>query len=461
MKKLCIFASEVSALIGKNPFVSKQECLDKIYQRYHNYRGGVSPSSTAGFSWEPPSVPPSPTRHTQTRCNVRKELNTLRADIEQNESKLRQAQMELKRSHNKPKHYKAYRNKRIKQLRKRIKDLRTDWNEMKSLDNCLAGQENEAKEVQIDNTPNSQKRFSKDLGDFIMIYGRVDGYDPEKKQVIEYKYRTKQRAGRIWESEYVQLQVYMWLTDSPTSQFVETFGCHRFEKQVAWDAVYWENVYQELVNVLESAFIMVSPGMLKWRPKAPIRQAPPSPEPRQPLPPLEPSKVPSPPKPRQVPSPPESPKPRQAPSPPKPPEPPEPRQAPSPPKPRQAPSPPESPEPRQDPPTAEQKKPKKRTFQDSKSASKPNKRYRKDPSDGFIYMVESDTHTHIGWTNDMGQRMETLESWNPQPLRLIFMCPGKQDQLPQISNEEVKTGWYTKGQTETKVYEIMRSLINA
>jgi len=122
--------------------------------------------------------------------------------------------------------------------------------------NCATGNLVEASVVKETGIQGNQQSFSKFIfhGDYkYKIFGRVDGIDDEKKRVIEIKSRKNRLYSKIFCQEYIQIQIYMFLSDLSECQFIESHGNERYEEIVSYDAEFVSDVLDALSACL-SAF---------------------------------------------------------------------------------------------------------------------------------------------------------------------------------------------------------------
>lgn len=48
-------------------------------------------------------------------------------------------------------------------------------------------------------------------------------------------------------------------------------------------------------------------------------------------------------------------------------------------------------------------------------------------SDGLVYVIQAGEHVKIGWTTNLGNRIEDLRSGSPHRLDVLGVCPGDRD----------------------------------
>ena len=214
-RNICIFASEVAALIGEHRFKDAEEAFQICLKR--NF----------------PTVVVE---------NERGEIK-VRAEIESNEA--------VQKVLNK---YQLEPAKAIKAVEKVINT--SDplvAREIASQINTKNGKARE--EIVLDTIEAKQntriekrnaKLFKKYLAPDVVLVGRVDGWDSERRRVVELKCRQNRLFGAVPLYEKVQLMVYMFLTDTREITHIESFQGDENVVDIDWNQERWEEIEEKL-----------------------------------------------------------------------------------------------------------------------------------------------------------------------------------------------------------------------
>ena len=198
---VCVFATEVSALIGDDPHRTQAEAEAEILSRCLGQAGGGSPDPATGFE----AYPEIDTciRAFQSEPHVSRELTLRYLD------NIREAvDTQQEGGSTSPERFRKLQNRAVGTIRR------------------LSGTRAEQQFITRYNIPGSQREFKKKLHSHscFYLYGKVDGFDTEKQSVIEIKTRHEQKGSRLYPWEYTQLMCYMFLTETRTVRFIELFG---------------------------------------------------------------------------------------------------------------------------------------------------------------------------------------------------------------------------------------------
>jgi hypothetical protein len=83
----------------------------------------------------------------------------------------------------------------------------------------------------------------------LYLYGKIDGLDYRTNTLIEIKTRSRPTKGRIWPAEKVQLTCYMFLTGTRTSILLELFEDQCVRTRYDFDEEFWGEIRTLLETV--------------------------------------------------------------------------------------------------------------------------------------------------------------------------------------------------------------------
>lgn len=96
-----------------------------------------------------------------------------------------------------------------------------------------------------------KKTFTTQRGNEYVLFGRLDGYDPKDACVVEYKNRMHRLFARVPDYELPQLYVYMALTSSTRAKQVEQWGDDTLVHEVHFDDKEWESILENVSNAVD------------------------------------------------------------------------------------------------------------------------------------------------------------------------------------------------------------------
>ena len=96
---------------------------------------------------------------------------------------------------------------------------------------------------------NNTTTFKKILCPGCMLIGKVDGLS-EDGWPMETKNRQKRLFRKLWPSERVQIDAYMFLTAQQKAIFIETYADERYEEVVEFDSHAWTKTVRGLQSVV-------------------------------------------------------------------------------------------------------------------------------------------------------------------------------------------------------------------
>ena len=96
---------------------------------------------------------------------------------------------------------------------------------------------------------NNTTTFKKILFPGCMLIGKVDGLS-EDGWPMETKNRQKRLFRKLWPSERVQIDAYMFLTAQQKAIFIETYADERYEEVVEFDSHAWNKTVRGLQSVV-------------------------------------------------------------------------------------------------------------------------------------------------------------------------------------------------------------------
>lgn len=101
------------------------------------------------------------------------------------------------------------------------------------------GTHNEAKTAKLFNVQKDHKRYSMKVYRNVLLVGYIDGNT--KDSLVEIKNRQKRLFGRVPEYENIQCQVYMKLTGNTKCTLIEQFQNTSNTFEIEFDEVKWNN----------------------------------------------------------------------------------------------------------------------------------------------------------------------------------------------------------------------------
>lgn len=209
---VCLFASEVGALLGYNPYISKETAREEVVGRYLYNDETEQTKQTEHRSVELiGDIISRPTPNVSSeKTGIRDELNI---------------------------------SKPITGKRK--------FEDISAVElNQLTGVTSEKRYIQQNQIKGSQRPFKKKLGASGMVYlsGKVDGYDYRSCMVIEIKTRMDRLSKEIREHEKVQILCYMYLSGCTKARFIELFHDESYEIEYPFDQLLWAEIESKLIE---------------------------------------------------------------------------------------------------------------------------------------------------------------------------------------------------------------------
>lgn len=298
--RICIFASEVSALIDKNRYKSREDAYIDIWKRYDNksYRMCMDHNE-----YEPPTTVRKRklvNLENQREVEVQKKIkNLVQPDVssDQVEAFIMSdpicASLNVTEKNNKVSQLveilrdesiisvqeKTERCQRViptinDTIIKSIGDQRVD----PSLPQVIAdsslerfvtdtihttiGQQQEDTSINRYEKTNNvvvkdrNKRGYRKYIDGFFIYGKVDGIR-EDGYIVEHKQRINRLFGRIIEREKIQLYIYMFLTDTTKAILIETYGSNQQSYELDFDESVWNTYKKMLTSAVHDLYDML------------------------------------------------------------------------------------------------------------------------------------------------------------------------------------------------------------
>lgn len=119
-------------------------------------------------------------------------------------------------------------------------------------DQC--GIQMEKKTVQEMKIKHNQQKFSRNIYGRFVVQGRVDGFSKSGNYVIEIKTRKNRLYGKVWENELVQIYYYMFITRTCKCKIIERLHsdleqCNEF--YVHWCDKKWDDIYKDSVELFK------------------------------------------------------------------------------------------------------------------------------------------------------------------------------------------------------------------
>ena len=100
---------------------------------------------------------------------------------------------------------------------------------------------------------NNTMRLKKIVFPGCILFGKVDGIADDGRP-IEIKNRQNKLFRRLWPSELVQIYVYMFMTGQPKALFIETYADERYEEVIEFD----HHVWNEMVRGIRSVVVQIN-----------------------------------------------------------------------------------------------------------------------------------------------------------------------------------------------------------
>ena len=79
---------------------------------------------------------------------------------------------------------------------------------------------------------------------FVLVHGKIDGFDAANVAVVEHKRRTKRLLGFVPMHENVQCHIYMRMLKCSKTHLVESFGAQMRVHTILFDSSIWESIVQ-------------------------------------------------------------------------------------------------------------------------------------------------------------------------------------------------------------------------
>lgn len=237
--RICIFASELGSLLGKNRFKTIDDTIQEIVFRYEPEKTKIE------FRELKDDV--------QKMLETDKEIQACMTSLpnvitckDQSEHVEKLNDIERVRSDTIGVEIKKTTCKRKREhLEKELHIVQVTSKKAKSQINCRMGIQEEDKCI----IPNSQRSFSRMIPELnIMLYGKVDGFNEETQTVIEVKTRKNRLWKRLWPQEVVQIMTYMFISKVNQAQLIEKCGDDTFVRMYNFDDSLW-STYMDVLKL--------------------------------------------------------------------------------------------------------------------------------------------------------------------------------------------------------------------
>ena len=220
----CVFASELAALSGRNPYKSPEQVRDDIWRRTHAMpstrdeaiariaqnpaalRAALPLANCPDFDAVLADSPPTAAADFFIELAAQEQLPPSAFKLDLPEAQVLQSTISCKIGTN----------------------LET------------AGLDRFEQAAQQPVVQRNAHGFRKRLPEFV-IYGRVDGA-LEDGTIVEHKQRRNRLFHSVPDYERVQVLAYMFLADAPSAIIVETFRDQQASHQIPWDQALWDAV---------------------------------------------------------------------------------------------------------------------------------------------------------------------------------------------------------------------------
>jgi hypothetical protein len=256
---LCLFASEIGALLGENAFVSVDEAIQKVVWRHNpkkidpkvkelEYK--VSACLDGDLEVQQCMMLPQADRATQQISTAQVEtIHTQRLEV----ARAQKVQLAESESRARTPDEVTEVNLQKRRLVDDAEVLEHVVKRAKKAINCQVGIKVEANCVVEDRIPNNQKSFSRYVKLLhAVLYGKVDGYKVTEQQVVEIKTRKTRLWRKLWPSEMIQVMAYMYLSGATSVQFIEKCGSASYTDTYDFRPNEWQQHMEALSVVCDT-----------------------------------------------------------------------------------------------------------------------------------------------------------------------------------------------------------------
>lgn len=266
METLCIFASELGTLLGKNKFKGQEEAIDDIVTRHttSSRQSQIHEREVEELIVRTPELSsiaqqPLTNKAALDDCVARADaLQKARPDLQvacakvARDARMRRGRMvddmvkttpELSDIAHTPIPDRTAQLScvaRAEALAQTRPELKCACDKVIRTVNCSAGVSGEVKVVQKHAIQHNQKVFHKKIDDLgVLLYGRVDGYDEDSNTIVEVKTRKNRLWYRLWPPEEVQLMCYLYMSGASEAWVVERCGDSEASRLYYFDEEEW------------------------------------------------------------------------------------------------------------------------------------------------------------------------------------------------------------------------------
>ena len=225
--------------------------LTKIETRFRKrYRGGHAPCYQKLRTKQ---------QIQQERNNIDRDLKRIRKILDRHTKQLQSGGLSAGQI--------KYRQEKIPKHQHDIERLEALQEDLQRQENCILGLQTEQREVKRRGIPNPQKEFSRLIPNTnIMLFGKVDGYDPRQRCIIEFKTRTKRAYHRFWPNEKDQVLTYMWLSKAHRAKLIEKYKNDSYEEDILnFPQSEWDSIQAMICKVINESFKFGANGTLQRR----------------------------------------------------------------------------------------------------------------------------------------------------------------------------------------------------
>jgi hypothetical protein len=264
---VCIFVSELAALIGRNRYKSEEEAMITVMNR----SSLVHPLSKETKEKEDKLT--AVVKHVQTRVSTPAPQATVDKVATQhkiNAAVLAEAVKAPETQHLLPASVKAA----VQAVQETVKKEalqeaivqnnvpeKTAAEAVRSKEACDHGTQKEDTTRQLYNQRHRgtarfeqkpvKQTFMTPNGNNYILFGRLDGYDVKEDCVVEYKNRMRRLFEYVPDYELPQLYAYMALTSTKRAKQVEQFGEDTLVHEVRFDEEEWETIRAAMGNAVD------------------------------------------------------------------------------------------------------------------------------------------------------------------------------------------------------------------
>lgn len=234
--RLCVFASELSGLVGRNPFVDVPTAVEKLLCRVEK-RPTRQQEYENSMSVQEKSIVTQNLGGVDTAKDVERNLDSIRTQVD----RLDVCPEEKKK---------------IMSVAERIQKTEFGTRNEESVRRAACA--THCWDIKKDDRFTSKNIYFKDSREAVLLGGKCDGTTAIDGEdiVVEIKNRTRRLFLKIPDYEKVQLMAYMYIYNVKKSLLIESFEGQRNEIFYDFDPVEWDEIVQQLgINLTQHGIL--------------------------------------------------------------------------------------------------------------------------------------------------------------------------------------------------------------